>query len=466
MPNSQDRELAFPEHFRCAGTVTSDEISCTTDSFVISRNKYTYRTEIRFSAHVGSENRTAIRELLSKGKCRFSATSTVGPLIADCFALAGDDNKLEGTVQWFDYASSQVPNTTTWDIAAVQFTPTDLAQPAVSNVVRYWTGEVKGRPDDSRVMRLTTAVGDGTFSRNVAFEDAVVGDLEVDVHIPVPTLVLQLTGVLRESPASEVLDAISTTAASIEPVISFLSRRQVRWVETQLLSKREQGTQLFEVRRLRSVFGSQKPPQPLIWPARLGQDNLAQIYRNYVDSPYRESIEHAVIYLNAHWQQGFIEEQFANAFTAFETVVNGVTAVDGNDRSLSDEDFRDLKRSLAESIANFAAVNNLDNRWRGEMYARLSELGRRSIVPRALELLDRYSVPWRIMWRGGADIGSELREAYKRRSIFLHTGRIVDFDQVRADSVRVHFLAEQLVYRILGANKDWLHSFAYSPPAR
>ena len=465
MPNSQDRELVFPERFRCAGTITSDAISCTTDSFVISRNKYGHRTEIRFSALVGSENRTAIRALLSNGKCRFSAISNFGPLVADCFALSGDDNKLEGTVQWFDYASSQVPNTTTWDVAAVHFTPTDLAQPEVSNVVRYWTGEVKGRPDDSRVMRLTTAIGDGTFSRNVAFEDAVVGDLEVDVHIPVPTLVLQLTGVSRESPASEVLDSISTTAASIEPVISFLSRRQVRWVETQLLSKREQGTQLFEVRRLRSVFGSQKPPQPLIWPARLGQDALARIYRNYIDSPYRESIEHAVTYLNAHWQQDFIEERFANAFTAFETAVNGVNAVDGNDRSLSDEDFRDLRGALEESIAKFAARKNLDKRWRGETYDRLSKLGRRSIVPRALELLDRYSVPWQIMWRGDADIRNELREAYKRRSVFLHTGRIVDYEQIRADSARVHFLAEQLVYRILGAKKDWLHSFAYSPPA-
>jgi hypothetical protein len=379
--------------------------------------------------------------------------------------LSGKDNKLEGTVQWFDYASSHVPNTTIWDVATIHFTPTDLAQPEVAGVVRYWTGEVKGKRDDSRVMRLTAPIGDGTFSRNVAFEDAVVGDLQVDVHIPVPTLVFQLTGVLRESPASEVLDAIGATVASIEPVISFLSRRQVRWVETQLLSRRGQEAQLFEVRRLRSVFGSPKPPEPLIWPARLGQDGLAQIYRNYIDSPYRESIEHAITYLNAHWHQGFIEEQFANAFTALETVVNGVNAVDGDDRSLSNEDFKDLRRDLEESIAQFAARKNLDKRWRAETYERLSELRRRSIVPRALELVDRYSVPWQIMWRGDADIGSELREAYKRRSVFLHTGRIVDYDEVHADSVRVHFLAEQLVYRILGAKKDWLHSFAYSPPA-
>ena len=446
------------------GTIAGDEMSCTSDSFVISRNKYGYRTEISFSATLAPESRTAIRALLGKGHFTFSGDCNGATLRADCLALSVHDNRVEGTVLWFDYAVRDAPNGVIWDIATVQFTPTDLAQSEVEKVVRYWTGEVKGQPDDSRPMRLTTSIGDGTFSRNVAFEDALVGDLEVDVHIPVPTLVLQIKGLLREAPAAQLLDSILATVASIEPVISFLSRRQVRWVETELLSERRQETPLLQVRRSRSIFGSRKPPEPLIWAARLGRDDLAQIYRNYIESPYREPIEHAITYLNAHWQQDFIDEQFANAFTAFETVVNGVSAVDGDDRLLSDEAFGDFRRVLEESIAKFAASRNLDKNWRAEMYGRLLELRRRSIVPRTLKLLDRYSVRWQIMWRGDADIGRELQEVYKRRSLFLHTGRIIDYRQAKADSIRLHFLAEQLVYRILGAKNDWLHTIAYSPP--
>jgi hypothetical protein len=96
-----------------------------------------------------------------------------------------------------------------------------------------------------------------------------------------------------------------------------------------------------------------------------------------------------------------------------------------------------------------------------EMQAKLSELQRRPIVPRAVSILNRYGVRWQGLRSGDAELEGELNEAYARRSKFVHTGRIDNYADAVADADWLHTLAERLVYNLLGGKKEWLQPFAY-----
>lgn len=465
--DGKEPQISFREEWRCDGLLSTAAISVPLPNISISRTKYRHSAEIAFSGHLGPDNSPKIiTNLFSSPTLRFSSRlhrDTV--LIAECVLLRSHANILEGVVTKLDIGVAPFPKAPTWQAVKVRFTPTHLAQSEVGTLVRSWTGEIRTLSDDDQrpLMALDTPLGQGTFSQYIAYEDAYVEGVRASVQIPIPTLSIDINRDSRTIDVGALLEGVTAYLAPFEVLISFLSRRQVQWAEIEVVSKSDEdhSQTISSARRLRSTLGSDEPDNLLIVPARLGERDLNEMLQVLLACPYRESVEHAIYYLNAHWRRGTIEARLANAFTAFETLVNGIDSVDQTDTTLTQPVFKSLRTILETHIKRFSIDHGVDKLVRKEIYAKLSELQRRPIISRAISKFNKYEVRWKEFRSNDATPEEALSKAYERRSKFLHTGRIDDYGDAVADADWLHTLTERLVYNLLGGKKEWLHPFAY-----
>jgi len=460
----KDPQISFREELHCDGLLSTGDVNARSHGFSISRVKYHYSAEITFVAFLGPELSHKTDDLLASPSLRFTSKYGDLALVAECLGLRSDATKLEGIVTKLDIGIAAVSEVPAKQTVKVQFTPTRLAQAEVRSLVHYSTGEIKALSDENEreLMVLDTLFGRGTFSKSIGYEEAYAEDVRTNVQVPVPTLCIEVDESHRTVDVGSLAKAIAEYLVPFEALASFLSRRQVRWTEIDVTSEGygDNGP-ISSARRLRSTFGSSEPDNPLIVPARLGERNLDEMLRSFLACPYRESVEHTVNYLNAHWGREFIESKLANAFIAFETLVNGIDSIDGSNATLAAPLFRDLRTKLESHIRQFSIDHRLNECTRMEMCRKLSELRRRPLVPRAVSLVSRYGVRWQDLWPGGANLERELSKAHARRNRFIHSGRIDDFGDAVVDADRLHTLTERLLYNLLGGKKEWLHPSAY-----
>lgn len=210
-------------------------------------------------------------------------------------------------------------------------------------------------------------------------------------------------------------------------------------------------------RRLRTIFGSAEAKERLIWPERLGKSDLDKILQTFINCPYKKPIEHTINYLNINWKrESSIERKLMGAFTAFETIVNGIGEVEQSNLTVSSADFRKLRIVLKKKIKEFSTEHQWNKEVREEIYSKLCELQYRPIVPRALSLLKRYKVGGEDLWSDNVSLEEGLKQTYARRSQFIHRGQIDDYNEAMNDTDRIHTLTERLVYALLGGKREWL----------
>lgn len=465
MITDKEPRIDFRHQFSCDGTLSAGTVSIPVDGFSVSRTKYQTSIEIGFSTHVATQHSDKSDELFRHDPLEFRGRLyRQRDVSARCHALRVSDNKIEGTISELDIDVRQLDKSPIKQTVLVQFTPTDLALSELQTVVHDWSGEMKAFDDEKRKpMTLDLNCGVGEFSRRYSYEDAYVDDVRATVRIPMPTLVMHINEACRTTDMNSLITSVAEQIGNVEAIISFLSRRQVRWTEIEVISKGDdQRSDIVGARRLRSTFGSGEPQYPLIRSIVLGERDLNDVLQAFVSSPYRESIEHTINYLNAHWRKDFLESDLANSFTAFETLINGIDSLDGTDSAVPPAAFKQLRTVLEQQIKDFSNVSGWDKQTRKEMYSKLAELQRRPVVPRAVSLLRHYNVDWADVWDPGSDLEEELNKAYARRSRFIHVGRIDDFREAALDAERMHTLTERLLYNLLGGKQEWIYPSAYA----
>lgn len=465
MPD-ESPQISFREEWRCDGYLSLGGINARSNNVYIRRTKYDHSAKITFSALFERGSTDQIAHFVGNSGLRFSS-KLYGDvaLTGECLALSADGMTLEGVVRRLDIGIEPLSvKVVERQTVQVQFTPTHMAQPAVRNLVRHWTGEIKALSEEREreLMRLDTPIGRATFSQYFHWETAYVQDVHAVVQVPVPTLSVDVDDGKRTPDIGSLVNALAEYLVSFEALLSFLSRRQVRWTEIEVITegKADLGTPVSAARHLRNNFGSREPPDPLIVPARLGPRDLDDLLKRLLASQYKGSVEVAVNYLNSRWGREFIESKLVSAFTAFETLVNGIDSMDGTDVTLSTPLFRSLRKELEREIKRFSIEHGVAEA-RAEMYTKLGELQRRPIIPRAVSILKRYRVRWNDLWTDNANLQDALNELYRRRGTFIHAGRIDNYGDAISDTERLHTLAERLVYNLVGGKTEWLHPFAY-----
>nr|AEO45963.1 hypothetical protein [uncultured bacterium] len=458
-------EVVFREELRIEGTFSSVREKSVDVFCEIKRVKYSHNSEIKFKARSRIADDRSLTHLIRSGNLVLRGTlHRYFQVYAECVVLSAGDDFIEGIVKCIDIGDFTFSDQPERQTVLVRFTPCPIAEPEVTSLVRYWTGEIRPyrEEDGNRDVNLDTDIGVASFSRHSVYEDAQVDNMVANVQVPVPTLSITVNEVDLTNNLHYLIERLTYFLGSLETLLSFLSRRQVRWVQIEVVTELGGEAGIKSARRLQTAYGSDLPPEPLVVPARLETSDLGSLMSAFQESQYQEPVEHAVHYLNSHWRPGFIEGKFGNAFIGFETLINGISSVDGSDTTLSQRMFKRLRGEIDRHIKRFAEENSISIECRKELYGKVGELQRRPIIPRALQLIELYAVPWRDLWPQGADLEVELRKAYSRRSKFMHTGKIDDYRAAIADAQRVHSLGERLIYNLVGAKRAWLHPAAYS----
>jgi hypothetical protein len=347
---------------------------------------------------------------------------------------------------------------------SVEFTPTPFA-PEEYDVVAWSTGPIVPQGEQRGPWLIPLSLGTAQFSVLFDHETAMLGGHETRIQVPHPTLFLQLGAGNRFARIDDLFSAIEEELDDFARLLSFFSRQRVGWyhvgVDSLVPDSHTKPIQRSE--RWRAVFGStseSRELRQLVWPGRLNAADLGDMFKNLRRSPYREALVIAIAFLIDTFGDRWLEERATSAFTALETIVAGINQVDNIEYILDEDTFNALRKQIRATVKSLDA-QGVTRDQRRAIYAKLPELNRPPIVPAMVRVAKRFGVNTARIWRIAADVEQVLGKAYGRRSALTHTGRLVDPEATVVDYPRVHALAEQIIYKMLGARDQWLDYSAY-----
>ena len=460
-------DLYFTEEIEAKGVFLygSKEIPC--EKVVFQRPKYSRDVSLSFDA-VLSSNTLQIsgisRHSLLSSSVSFSGTLFGrGDVFATCIPNKVGGASIGGEVLEIRINEETLESTPDWQHLQVEFTPTDLAQPEKIGLVRSYTGEIGSMDEESEsgnTQLLNTELGDAKFSKYFRYEEVKSHDENLTVQVPVPVLNVTVSDGNLSADSRILIEKCENIVKSFEKVASFLSRRQVRWARIELLSQVADNPIQVQS-KMRFIHGTGAPPSPLVNPHKLGSRSIEELVKNLEDSDYKDAVEKAIDFLNGFWNDLYVESSLTNAFVAFEAVINGIGEKDGTDRIIDNHVFKKLQRYLRENIKEWAISKGVNESQRKGICRKIPELQRESIVARAISELDRFEVGPSGSWAYETGLSEELKKIYQRRNKLFHAGKVSDLDAAMVDGLRIHSLCEKLIYRILGAQEEWIAISAY-----
>ena len=372
--------------------------------------------------------------------------------------------RVEGFCSELELDATDLPAAPTTQTVLVALSPTDLAVAEVRALLREGTGEV--RADGRRAPFVwTTSLGQAELSRWHHWEVASVQGVPSSVEVPEAQIRIELPDVSKSTKPRVLFDSLLSDLREMLQLLSFLGRRPVRWSRISVGSLRDSGendgylqTSVFHKRAM-STFRP-RTHDPIINVARMDATSLDQLYSRFIALPYRESIYNAISFLLATFDTTTIAPAVTSAWTALESVVDGVTRHEQRVHTLNDSTFRGLRKILERDIKAFLPGPDHKNT-RRDIKNKLSELRLRPFVRRVVELIEREEIEWHNLFPENVDLEAALTAAYARRSALIHRGEESAIRVFHADLFRVHALAERLIYCLIGGRPDWLWHGSY-----
>jgi hypothetical protein len=457
--------LAYREDFRFRGVLRGKHVEFPIEAIIVSRWKYRHPSEITFSFEYSKADQGRVRSLfLSAEAVEFVGIWEYhgkGVLLQPpssrlllTSATSESAGRMSGRVEEMVTNDADLPATPGWQRIVAWITPMPIAFTQNSK----W--------DAGPPFEVPTRFGEFKLVRGHEPERALVEGVRAEVSVPRVFMYLDLPADQRTPKVGDLMRGMAEEIRGLELVLSFLSRRHVSCYRVTVYSAepKDEGP-ISEANRYVQSFATPGPPEELVEARAMKPDAIAGVLRHLGQSPYKEPIRHTLNFLLSYWSSDYAENQISAAFTAFETIVNGIGEVRGDSKTLDDPTFEELQERLQASIKEFAKEKGLDSSTRKRLYEKLGELQRPAISPRAAALVEEHEVSWRDLWRvadvGSLDLQRELAQAYGRRSVLVHAGRVEDYGALLSDAARVHALAERLLFRLLGAQPEWLGPFAY-----
>ncbi len=468
MPDSQPPNIAFQEQLGGVGSLLVRGESVPLTRFVLQRDKYSTSSEWSIEAHVAKADEQHCTRLL-----HHRVPPTIEGTIANGRSLRLPEVwwrhwggcELEATAREVILDFQDLPVTPERQWLTMELSPTDLATPEKSFLVRSYTGEIHADDGVATVnerVEWGTSIGLARLEEHYAYEDIDVAGRRSLARIPVPVIHVPIEPARVSTSPLTLARTFSEETASFLRLISFLSRRHVAWLKMQVTSqyRHADSTQYHELQLLRSGFLQERPKrvERLVNPYRMKPGDVAAVSNALMASPYRDVILSAMEYTPSASQASFVESAVLFAFTALETLASGVHLVDGTHRSLGQGALKRLTRTLRATIESFAASEGVDRLATTSLLAKLPELNRPPIADQLERLLNKHQVEWKDLWFPGTTLGDAIRDMYGRRNAFLHAGVLGSIAQASIDAVRATTLAERLICSLCSINTDWIDS--------
>jgi len=189
-------------------------------------------------------------------------------------------------------------------------------------------------------------------------------------------------------------------------------------------------------------------------PYNMAPDGLNTMVTALQQSPYREVLLTAMVYLVTGNDTRIAESSLVSSFTALETITNGIGKVDRTDQILDSGAFKRIRKEIESAIESHAKSEGVPDRLVPLIVAKLGELNRPAIAPRVCALIEHYKVDWKDLWPDDPlEVG--VRQMFKVRNDFVHTGHIDMTGRAYIAARRAHILGERFIWQILGAQRQW-----------
>ncbi len=373
-----------------------------------------------------------------------------------------ENDALVGTAQEVFVGPQKITFMPDRQVVVAELTPTELAVPE-KHVWTSYTGEMR-EPEGSKprpAMEIPSGLGKMRLVLHYRFETADVGAQRSLLRIPTPTIALQVgTNSLSQDHDSLITRFLGELELALR-LVSYLSRRHVYWSRIKVSSYDENSRATLE--RVRGGIGDPidvDRERQFVNPYRLGS-NLANMVDGLRASPYKDALLLAMLYLVSAINARFVETSLLEAFTAWETLTNGIGAADGEEWILDPPVFKELRARMKNVLSQFIADHTLPLTVSSAVASKMSELNRPSFAQRASNLLERENVGWQDLWKTSTSLIARVRELADRRNQFVHAGKIDNPTLTSIDARRAIVLVERLIYRLIAGDDQWLDPRAY-----
>jgi hypothetical protein len=235
-------------------------------------------------------------------------------------------------------------------------------------------------------------------------------------------------------------------------LLSFLNKKYVPWYKAHILCGGP--FRMIEIRRevIFDLSGQDwdvvNTPQGLIVnPSELGSGVLNQMIKNYERSPYKETILRAIQNLLITYKKFYIEAHLGIIYTVFEIMTDGL----GEEiaYTLPDEEFKQLRDDIKTYIK--PKLVHLPSKRRDEIYRKISELRRRPIKDKLVDLFSDVDIDLTVFWPPETeDVFDELKRMIDRRDEYIHGGHIADYWTIQQDISRIRGICSVWILKLLG----------------
>ncbi len=249
-------------------------------------------------------------------------------------------------------------------------------------------------------------------------------------------------------------------------LLSFLSRKRIPWYGAEVYFDPGDGSsrdfRKAVVRREQWIGYEHERQAELSWvdllvkQEALREGLFQQLYANYEASLFRNTIRRAIPYLLMAHGRGYIEPRIGIIYSALEGLVNSLDEDNQVSRLLDSHSFKKLSKKLAHLIQGEIEEQDIVE----GINRKLGGLNQRSFVDCLLMLIKKYDLDVTELWPHGADIPSELRKLMRRRNIYVHQGKIDDYDLYIFDFYRILNLVELWILKLLDCPDTAINSLA------
>jgi hypothetical protein len=352
-------------------------------------------------------------------------------------------------------------------IIAVHLWPTELVEPEVPMPARAWTGELKsfGRGAAPKPRRVRVSLGGIEFRLSMHYEwdDVAVEGKKSVLRVPRPTLSAVIRGRSCAAEPQELMRRVERDLGDLLSVISFASRRFVRWsrftIQSELKTGPDAGFHEFKVVSGSRSVNYDKGASHLLHGFAMPEDWPAKLLGVFQSLSKKEVIAAAIHYLIAAQHATFIEEALSSAYTAFESTLSALSDP-SREHSLGSSKYRRLAAEVRATIESFCEKNGVSSEDRDAIVAKLPELRRRPILRRAMECFAEMRIDLSDLWSHDKSALDEFGALLQRRNAYIHTGQLGGIDEAIADKERLIAITERLVMSSLNVQRTWLSPFA------
>lgn len=235
-------------------------------------------------------------------------------------------------------------------------------------------------------------------------------------------------------------------------LISFISRKAVQWYQcTNLLYSKDSKGKRNYVADLEYFKKNTYPEEyfanrhECIIFAKDFDEFLNISFPEYIKN--RDKLKSILGYYITSQEEKLMESSFLLFFIVLEALVNQFIGERAETKTMKKNQFKELSTRLKPIISEFCDEENIEE---DLIINSLSELQRKPFLDKLESLIQRFNIFIDDLY----PISKNKFKFYKIRNDLIHRGKVSDYDEFFKEKLKLQFLVERIILRILGWERE------------